>query len=229
MRFSFTYFPGKTRALAWGALSLFLLLPAAGRAAEWKQVSTTSDGIEIFRKTSTQRGLIEFRGVGVVDAPLPVVATVIADAGRRREWIKGLKGSQILGWQGRDVFVEYDHIDMPMLFSDRDFVSRVQLHIEPSGKELAFLYRFTDDPAAPRTRYIRGEVINMSFLLSSVEEDRKTRIDAEFLCDPKGWIPAWLVNYFLQDWPETTFRGLRTEVRKPDISVDPRISDLLKP
>ncbi len=211
------------------AALLLLVIANASHASDWQQVVTTSDGIEIFRKASTEKGLIQFRGVGVIDAPMPLVATVIFDTDRRREWIKGLAGSKILGWRGMDTFIEYDHIDMPIFFSDRDFVSRVRISPHPSGKEVAILYRAADDPAAPHTGFVRGEVIDMTFLLSSVEEDRKTRIDAEFLCDPKGWIPTWLVNFFLQDWPKITFRNLRTEVKKQGIPVDPRISALLQP
>ena len=203
-----------------------MLLAASASADEWQPVLSTPDGIQVFNRGGTESGLIEFRGVGVVDAPLPLVATVIFDTGRRREWIEGLVESKILRWAGADEYVEYDHIEMPVFFSDRDFVSSVRIRLGPEGRELAFLYRWTDDPSAPRTAYVRGEVINMSFLLSSKDRDRKTRIDALFLCDPKGWIPTWLVNYFLQDWPQTTFRSLRKEVLRPDIAVDARFSGL---
>lgn len=209
------------------AIALVVLLTNAGYASEWQSVLNTSDGIQIFKKKTSSDGLIEFRGVGVVEAPLPLVATVIFDTARRREWIKGLAESRILRWGGKDAFTEYDHIDMPIFFSDRDFVSRVQIRLDPSGKELVFHYQSSEEPDAPHAGYIRGEVLNMAFHLSSIDHGRSTRVHAEFLCDPKGWIPAWLVNYFLKDWPKVTFRNLRKEVLKPDISVDPRFSDLL--
>jgi hypothetical protein len=219
----------RSGATAWLSLALVVLLANIGHASDWQSVLNTSDGIQIFKKKTGSDGLIEFRGVGVIKAPLPLVATAIFDTDRRREWIKGLAESRILHWEGKDNFIEYDHIDMPMLFSDRDFVSKVWIRRHPSGEELVFQYKASVDPDAPRTGYVRGEVLNMTFLLSSIDHDTSTRVDAEFLCDPKGWIPAWLVNYFLEDWPKITFRNLRKEVLKPDISVDPRLSDLLKP
>jgi hypothetical protein len=208
-------------------ITLFVLLAIPVRASEWQPLLTTSDGIQIFKKEANGSGLIEFRGSGVVMAPLPVVATVIFNTGRRKEWIEGLAESWVLRWQDRDDYIEYDHIDMPIFFSDRDFVSQVRIGFDRSGKTLAFHYQAADDPGAPHTGYVRGEVITMMFVLRSVDRDRHTRIDAQFLCDPKGWIPNWLVNYFLKDWPMTTFRSLRKEVLKPDISVDPRIAALL--
>jgi hypothetical protein len=219
------------RRSGWAALfflALIVLLASPCHASEWQSVLNTSDGIQIFEKESGDSGLIEFRGNGVVEAPLPLVATVIFDTDRRREWIKGLAESRILRREGRDDYIEYDHIDMPIFFEDRDFVSRIQIHFDRSEKELVFHYQPSDDPSAPHTGYLRGEMLNMTFHLSSIEHDTKTRVDAEFLCDPKGWIPKWLVNYFLKDWPKITFRNLRKEVLRSDISVDPRFSELLK-
>ncbi len=208
-------------------IALFILLPQLSYASSWYSVENTNDGIQIFRKEVNGTGLIAFRGIGVVDAPLALVATAVFDTERRREWIDGLVASRIIRWEDKDNFIEYDHIGMPFFMKDRDFVSIVTMSFDQSKKELVFHYQPADDPSAPRTNYIRGELIDATFILSSIDNDKKTRVDAEFLCDPKGWIPKWLVNFFLKDWPKTTFRNLRKEVLK-DLSVDMHFSQLLK-
>ena len=153
------------------------------------------------------------------------MATVIFDTQRRKEWIEGLVDSRIIRWGGKDNFIEYDHIDMPLFFEDRDFVSKITMSFDLSGK-MAFHYQPADDPSAPQTSYIHGELLDTTFTLSSLDNGKKTQVDAEFLSDPKGWIPKWLVNFFVKDWPKKTFRNLRKEVLKSDLSVDPRFSKL---
>jgi START domain len=215
----------------WGRIAagvvFFTFLAHLGHASDWQSLEITTDGIQILKKETDDR-LVEFRGIGVVDAPLSLVATVIFDTDRRREWIEGLVDSRIIRWQDKDNFIEYDHIRMPIFFEDRDFVSKINISFDPSGREMVFHYQPAVDPSAPHTGYIRGELINATFILNSIDNN-KTRVDAEFLSDPRGWIPKWLVNFFLEDWPKTTFRNLRKEVLKPDLSVDPRFSRLLKP
>ncbi|MHB8845499.1 MAG: START domain-containing protein [Nitrospirota bacterium] len=206
-------------------VALLVLLAQAVHAGEWHPVDTTDDGIEIFRKEAGDR-LVAFRGVGIVEAPLPLVATVIFDTDRRLEWIEGLVESRILRWGGRDNFVEYDHIDMPIFFTDRDFVSKITMSFEPPGK-MTFHYEPENDPSAPTAGYIRGELIETTFILISLENGKRTQIDAKFLSDPKGRIPKWLVNFFVKGWPKKTFRNLRTELKKPGLSADPRFSELL--
>ena len=213
--------------MVWLGIALIVLLAQPGNAAEWQSVDTTDDGIEIFRKEADER-LVAFRGVGIVEAPLSLVATVIFDTGRRQEWIEGLVDSRVIRWGGDDNFIEYDHIDMPIFFEDRDFVSKITMSFDLSGR-MTFHYQPADDPSAPRTDYIRGELLDATFILSPLDNGKKTKVDAQFLSDPKGWIPKWLVNFFVRDWPKKTFRKLRKEVQKPGLSVDPRFSDLLPP
>ena len=208
-------------------IALIALSAQLSHASEWYSVDKTTDGIQVFRKEVGDSGLVAFRGIGVVEAPLPLVATVIFNTDRRREWIDGLVDSRILRWRDEENFDEYDHIGLPFFIKDRDFVSKVKMSFDLSKKEMVFHYQPSNEPSAPRTDYIRGELIHATFILSSMDNDKKTRVDAEFLCDPKGWIPKWLVNFFLNDWPTTTFRNLRKEVLK-DLSVDMRFSQLLE-
>jgi hypothetical protein len=208
-------------------IAFFALLPHLSHASEWHSVNNTSDGIQIFRKEVNDSGLIAFRGIGVVNAPLPLVATVILDTDRRREWITGLVDSRIIRWEDEYHFIEYDHIGMPLIIKDRDFVSNIEISFDLTGKILVFHYQPSNDPSAPRTNFIRGELIDVTFILRSIDNDKKTWVDAVFLCNPKGWIPKWVVNFFLNGWPKTTFRALRKEVLK-NISVDTRFSTLLK-
>ncbi len=207
-------------------IALFALFTFPGYASDWESVDNTSDGIQVFKREAGDSGLVAFRGVGYVEAPLALVATVILDTSRRPEWIDGLADSKIIRWESKDNFVEYDHIGLPFFVKDRDFVTKIKINFDPFRKELIFHYRASNDPSAPRTHYIRGDLIEATFILHSAD-DKKTRVDAEFLCDPKGLIPKWLVNFFLSDWPKTTFRSLRKEVLKSGIAIDPRLSKLL--
>ena len=207
------------------SIALVVLLAQFVQAAEWQSVDTTDDGIEIFRKEAGDR-LVAFRGVGIVEAPLPLVATVIFDTERRLEWIEGLVDSRIIRWGGTDNFVEYDHIDMPIFFTDRDFVSKITMSFELPGK-MTFHYQPAAEPSFPPADYIRGELLDTTFILSSLDNGKRTKVDAEFLSDPKGRIPKWLVNFFVKDWPKKTFRKMRKELQKADLSVDPRFSSLL--
>jgi len=206
--------------------ALLALLTATSQASEWQAVENTSDGIQIFKRELPGSSLIAFRGIGVVDAPLPLVATIIFDTDRGPEWIEDLLESRIIHWIDKDEFVEYDRVGMPFIVKDRDFVSKIKMSVSLPKKEMIFHYQPTFDSTAPQTDYVRGELIDTTYILSSIEGDRKTRVVADFVCDPKGLIPKWLINFFQKDWPKTTFRNLRKETLKSGLTVDSRFTKL---
>jgi hypothetical protein len=240
--------PMKNR-LVWGMI-LFLLAAPCGWAGDvatpvvdpllvahkesdfnW-QISCETNGITIYWSKVQGSQVIAFKGDGIVDEPLDKVASVIVDTTRGTEWIDSLVSSTVVRSLNSTEFVEYDHVGIPFpfdtLMSDRDFVSHVMVDYEPALQRLTVSYLPTEDDKAPvLKKYTRG-VMTCVFKLQPMSIPDQTYVEAEVHCDPKGGVPKWLVNFFQQGWPETTFENLRREVKKPDIKVIPMVADLLE-
>src|SRR5207237_1192006 len=86
--------------------------------------------------------------------------------------------------------------------------------VNKKAKTLALRYRSENDPAAPNTGYVRGELINSRFVLTSLEGGTKTSLLAEIHADPKGSVPKWIVNMFQRSWPKDTFSGIKKQLEK---------------
>ena len=192
----------------------------------WKKVKE-KDGIEVFRREIPGSPVLAFKGAGVVNAPIALVATVINDASRGTEWVEDLTESRILRWISKDDFIEYDHVATPFVMKDRDFVSVVKTRGNPTKKSMSISYASVDDPGAPVTSFVRGDLLNTTFLLQSTDNGTKTYLEADILCDPKGSVPKWIVNFFQEDWPVDTFKSLRKQVAKPDVHTNPKFSSML--
>ena len=201
--------------------------PSFAQADEWIAVKTTSDGIKVDKKEVTGSPVLAFRGEGVVNAPLTKVATIIFDTKRAPEWIEDLDSSKIVKWISDDEWVEYDHVKTPpIIMKDRDFVSKVKLTIDAKNKVIRFLYLNTVDADAPETSYIRGDLMNTTFTLTSIDNDQHTRVVGEIHCDPKGSVAKWIVNFFQSDWPVDTLRNLQKQAAKSDVKDDQKIVTL---
>lgn len=205
----------------------FVLLLAAG-TPDWTVLKKT-DGITVSKRDVAGSPVVAFRGEGDVDAPLAVVSTVIFDTTRATEWIQDLKESRIVRWTGGDEFIEYDHVGTPPPLADRDFLSTVKLEADPQAHLVRFHYHsVADDAMPPKKKYVRGDLMSTVFTLTRVD-DAHTHVIAEIHCDPKGYVPKWIVNWVQADWPEATFRGLRRQVKKSDLHVDPWFEKALAP
>jgi START domain len=204
--------------------------PAALPDYHW-QKSCNTEGLTIYWSKVKGSQLIAFKGEGIVSEPLDKVASVIVDTTRATQWIDSLVASRVVRSVSPTEFIEYDHVGIPFPFDalmhDRDFVSRVDLSFDPSDRRLTVSYEPAEDGAAPPLKnYCRG-VMSCVFQMVPMSMPDQTYVEAEIHCDPKGAVPKWLVNFFQQGWPQTTFENLRKQAKKPDIRVIPEVAALV--
>jgi hypothetical protein len=167
--------------------------------------------------------LIAVKGEGVVNASIIRVASVLVDTSRATEWIDRLVESRVVREISETETVHYDHIGTPIVMKDRDFVTRTKLDFDNRGKKVTVNMRSTSDPLAPPTDFVRGEIMQSYFILTSIEHGTKTHVSVEVHADPKGSIAKWIVNMFQKSWPHNTISRLRAQVAKPDIREHPRL------
>ncbi len=194
--------------------------------------SSNADGLNLYWSKVDGSQVIAFRGEGIVDAPIEKVASIIIDTTRGTEWIDSLVKSDVVRNISTTEFIEYDHVGIAFpfdtLMSDRDFVSRVNLEADPKSKRIAVDYTPAVDDLAPTLKkYVRGWM-TCEFKLVPMSLEGETYVEAEIHCDPKGSVAPWVVNFFQQGWPQTTFERLRKQAKKTDIQILPVVQHLLE-
>jgi hypothetical protein len=194
-------------------------------AITWSKIRD-EDGIVAYRGEVAGSSLLAMRGEATVDASIIKVANVLVDVQRAPEWMENMAEVRPLRRLGEGELVVYSHIKTPFILKDRDFVTKSKLELVPESKQIRISVRSIDDPLAPPTSYVRGHIMNSSFVLTSVEGD-KTRITAEIHTDPKGAIPNWIVNHFQKNWAFNTLTRLRKQAAKSDIKDQPRLREAM--
>jgi hypothetical protein len=213
-------------ALALGVCAVPSTSLADGAVSAWQQIRN-DEGIRVSRKEVPGSSLIAFKGEGLIDAPVLLVGSVLVDTVRSKEWIDSLVESKILRKVSDAEYVTYTHIATPIVMKDRDFVTDTRLEIDPEKRTVTIHIHSVNDPAAPSTSYVRGEIMNSSFVLTSTPDGKQTKIVTEIHCDPKGSVADWIVNLFQKSWPYNTIKSLRAQVRKADVSVHPQLKSAM--
>lgn len=185
------------------------------------------EGIAVFRREVPGSPIIALRGEGVVDAPILRVASVLCDTSRSPEWVDRLTEVKVVRKISDDEQIHWTHISTPVVIKDRDFVFDIKLELDPPNKKLYLNYHSVYDSGAPKTDYVRGELKNGTFTLTSIDGGKKTRVLVEVLADPRGSVAKWIVNLVQKDWPHKTIASLRRQVAKTDIKDAPRLKELL--
>jgi hypothetical protein len=198
-------------------LGLSLLADAAPLELHWQKVQD-KDGISVYRSNAPGTAVVAFKGEGKVDAPLLKVAHVIIDPARGTEWVDSLAESRVLRPISPFEFLEYDRFSMPLLVKDRDLVTRVTVEPDAAARRVIVRFVSVEAPEAPPAAgCVRAQLVHSLFELHE-ESAAVTLVKAEILCDPRGSLPKWLVNYFQKSWPVTTLEALRRQSVRPDVT-----------
>ena len=219
--------------------SLFgLLLVGVSLAAEptpapddWEKVGTI-DGVSVFRRSLPDSPIKSIRGIGTVDVPPVAVAAILLDELHSPDWIDSLAEAKVVRHVSDNEYVEYNHVNMPLIVSDRDFVTRVRMNQQgPDGTLLIVSEPIEDTLAPERPKIVRGG-LNGRYLLEPIEEGKKTRLTVELHANPKGSLPPFIVNFFQKDWAVETLRGIRKQAAKqlpPPEEFAPFLGSCAKP
>jgi hypothetical protein len=220
-------------AMAIPLLLMNLGLPTIARAdgtaaaPAWETLRN-DDGIQVSRRVVPGSPFVAFRGEGDVDAPLLLVGSVLVEIDRDHEWIDSVAEARILRQVTQTEYVTYSHVATPPTMSDRDFVMDVTIEADAAKRSLVVRMHSVNDASAPKTSYVRGEMRDSSFTLTSIDGGKRTHVVAEVHCDPKGSIASWIVNLFQKSWGYNTIHALRAQLTKKDIAVHPTLAAVLE-
>lgn len=201
-----------------------LALGLAAAPADWAQVSERA-GITVWQRAIPGSRLVEFRAEGVIEAGLARMAQVVADTPRKIEWMPHLKAAKILSEAAPTDRVEYQRTNAPWPVKDRDFVFHALVAVDAAAKSLTVSMKSISDPAMPeQPGAVRAEVAG-TMILAAQGADR-TRVFLEIQADPRGSLPAWVVNLFQRQMPRAMIEGMRRQAAKADVGDHPGVKAL---
>jgi len=190
----------------------------------WQEVGCKRE-IRCFKREIPGNPIVAFRGEGIIDAPIATVASVILDHERAVEWVDSLVEARLIRMTGARTFVEWNHVGMPPLISDRDFLTAGKIVADGKAGILDLTMDPVIDASVPEGKQVRGD-LKGHWNLKSVAEGKKTYVITEMQADPKGALPKWIVNLFQNSWAQDTLDSLRKQVSKKDLKVIPQVEEV---
>ena len=183
----------------------------------------------MFRWEPPVGDLFAFQGEGIVDAPLARVATVLLDVSRRKEWLANLIESHLVRRISPIERIEYVALKTPPLTANRDFVYHGKAHWAPQRHELTLSFTSVEDPGAPENEdMVRGRALDSTYVLTAVDNGRKTKLACRFLIDPRGSVAIWIVNIVQKNVPFNVISGVRRQVLRQDVTDSAEVEAILR-
>jgi len=203
-----------------GVLSLLVSAPVqAGGGAGWDALGTKS-GVQVERKVMPDSPLFAFRGEGTFDVDIGRLVSVLKNADIAVEWVDLMTEHTVLKQVGENKNLIYESYGLPWPISDRDYLMHEQYNYDDAKKVFTISYESVEDAAKPpREDHVRAMAFRTFWRLTMVDSDT-THVEVEVFTDPKGSLPAWLINLIQKDWPWKTIDGLVKRSQKNDVIPD---------
>jgi hypothetical protein len=202
--------------------ALLAALPAAalcaplapGKKGPWELVRS-DDGIIVHRRVVAGSNLHEFRGVGVVEAPLAAVLGVLKDAEHRTEWMKEAVANIRIESNGLYDETFYSRTGAPWPVQDRDVVNHAHISVDAAAGFVRLEFTSVTHPAwPPQKGVVRMPSLHGHWIMWPEHGGAFTRIEYQLHADPGGMLPGWIVNLVSKRIPHDTLVGMRQQVKR---------------
>jgi hypothetical protein len=225
----------KARFIALAFVSLLLAQkPALAAPREWQNMGWEKinelDGITVFRKSFPNSAVKGVGGEALIDASIGRILWVLMDNEHKADWVDKFKSTKTLETPNDMSNIQYAAFSMPFPVTHRDFVYRYDFSVDTSINAVMVEVKSVEHPKAPATDSIgvRGTIVHGRYILLP-KGPNQTFVKAEYLADPKGILPSWVVNIVQKNWPYKTLMGLRKQVKKPFVQEWDVYSRVLAP
>lgn len=196
-------------------LGLFVSMALAADTA-WTPYST-KDGVQSAYRAIPGTGVFAMRGQVDTDLPMGKVLGYFLDDARSEEWVDMMVAFDKFGI-APNVQVERQVYDMPWPVSDREFVLRRTVSVDPARGEVSVVYKSVDDGRFPaREGFVRGIDHGSTWSFQRLNNGG-SRITIEVAIDPMGGLPDWLVNSIQRAWPHDTLVSLLSHARATHVT-----------
>ncbi|TNE46171.1 MAG: hypothetical protein EP343_24770 [Deltaproteobacteria bacterium] len=197
-------------------------IAGGGFKGTWKKVSN-KDGVLVHRMKLKGSNLFAFRGEMTANIHIAKLIRIFISpkVKTRKKWIDGFRGSKPISTPSPLERVYWIRFDLPWPAWDRDFVFHTRAVPNLRDRTFTALIKSVKHKKFPKNKccvraFARGTYYKFTALKHKKGDKRgpRTRLYVEVHTDPKGWLPAWLINKTQSNWPRKTLLNLVKVSRK---------------
>ena len=204
--------------------AILCVLSPIAYGQDWKPVYE-KDGIAVAKKVLPDSSLMPFRGEGIVDVHISKLVGVIKTAGLGPDWVDLQVESKELHRDSDEAAIIYNKYDLSWPVSDRDYLMQQRTTYDADNKVVTVTYESIEDPRWPPDDCCVRAVAVRTYWKFEYVSATQTKIEVEVYTDPKGALPAWLVNMIQRGWPYNSITGISARAKKTDVTAHPRCTD----
>lgn len=181
------------------------------RKTTWEKTKDHED-IVIYEGDIRSDGAVPLKGHVIINHPIEKVVTVMADTQGKKNWLPAVKKIKIVEQVSDYHKVEYYHVEMPFIVTDRTTVLESIATVNKAKDEIVVRVFSSDRFPEKDKNFVRAKMNFGQVRLKSVDQGRKTIVSGIFYTNPEGMLPNWVVKRFTREFVYQSLEKLRVIV-----------------
>ena len=182
---------------------------AVSQEDKW-ELKKDKDGITIYTRSVENTNINEFRANAKISSSAETISNIILDVENYTKWIEDVNHSEKL-YQEKNRIGMYYQLGLPWPIQDRDITLISVFETLPDS---SILFQLTNNSSIKEEDedFIRIKEIRGHWLIKPIDK-QNCEVTYQFLADPEGSLPGWVVNLFVVDGPFKTLQNLEKYAR----------------
>lgn len=173
----------------------------------WKQ-TRNNDGIKVFVKKRKDCNINDLKLKTEIRTTLNALMGLLADKESYPKWVYGCSEGKLLKAVSDTEVYHYQVTDSPWPLNDRDMVCHSIINQDPTTKTIQYL--ITSAPKYVKEHPDRIRVFNLKASWTFVPlENGMISAEYNLSVDPRGGLPAWVINLFIAEGPLQTVKKMK--------------------
>jgi len=187
-------------------------------------------GFTVYTSHKKDSKIVPIKVEGIIDAPITSIMEHLRNIETSTQWTPDLEEKITLEDDGPKKAITYSLTDMPWPIYDRVLILENELFLDKKRKLLFVLSKtvnFDRSKIPSHNKTIEAMVGYSNMGFRPISKD-KTYVEFTAWVDPKGSIPAWVINFFQKKWPITFFEALEEQSEDHPVTLRPGLMKMLR-
>lgn len=168
------------------------------------ELKKDEDGIKVYTRLIEGSSIKEFKAIGTLPVAAEQIFAVLKDVKNYPDWIEDVQFAKMITDNG-DALSFYYQLDLPWPVKNRDMALDMNITNTPDSIILKLTNNKDIEPL--NDDFIRMYNVVGQWSLYPISAT-STEVTHQFLADPEGSIPAWVINVFIVEGPYKSMKNL---------------------
>jgi hypothetical protein len=191
-----------------GSILIFSVIPFLGITAphSW-ELEKNDDGIKVYTRTVEGQPIKEFKAITSIKANHLAIKKVILNVGGYVNWYPDVVEAKVVKRKSATEVIAYTRLDVPWPASDRDVVSSISSSSTTNSSKV--ILKSASGYVSKKDGIVRIPYTSGFWKLTTTKG--VTEVHFQYIGNPGGSLPDWIINMFIVDSPYQTLINLKAK------------------